>query len=53
MEKLSQHAKEVLLSRHGKLRPRDNGYMMPTRQGLTYFAVSEVEQYAAAVGVKR
>ena len=50
---LTQHAREVLISRFGEIRPKDNGYMLPTRQGLTYFALREVEQFAAAVGIKK
>ena len=50
---LSAQAKEVLLSRFGEIRAKDNGYLLPTREGLTYFAAAEVEAYASAVGVMR
>ena len=50
---LSTQAKEVLLSRFGEIRAKDNGYLLPTREGLTYFAVAEVEAFASAVGVMR
>jgi hypothetical protein len=50
---LSAQAKEVLLSRFGEIRAKDNGYLLPTREGLTYFAVAEIEAYASAVGVMR
>lgn len=50
---LSTQAREVLLSRFGEIRPKDNGYLLPTREGLTYFAAAEVEAFASAVGVMR
>tara|TARA_R100000781_G_scaffold18778_1_gene14623 strand:- start:285 stop:479 length:195 start_codon:yes stop_codon:yes gene_type:complete len=50
---LSTQAKEVLLSRHGEIRAKDNGYLLPTREGLVYFSVSEVEAYASATGLHR
>tara|TARA_R100000329_G_scaffold58572_1_gene52829 strand:+ start:234 stop:455 length:222 start_codon:yes stop_codon:yes gene_type:complete len=50
---LSTQAREVLLSRFGEIRAKDNGYLLPTREGLTYFAAAEVEAYASAVGVMR
>ena len=50
---LSPHAQEVLLSRFGEIKPKDNGYLLPTREGLTYFSLREVEQFASAAGVKK